>query len=64
MRTKIDYALCNAKMQPMLMFNNEDSLHQHMECQKERHGKYPSGIPCKIVTTIKTEQLQWPTKLD
>ncbi len=59
MTTKIDYALCNSKMQPMMLFNNPDSLQSYMERQKEKNGKYPAGTPCKITTVIQTEKFEW-----
>lgn len=63
METKTDFAICNAKMKPVLTFSNYDSMVGHIKRQKELHGKMPCGIPCKIITTVETEEVEWPAEL-
>lgn len=60
----VSFALCNSRMEPVLVFSDENSMIGHMRRQKERHGAIPHGQLCKIVTTTQTEKIEWPPELE
>lgn len=62
-KEKIEYGICNSQMKPVLLFSDFDSMIGHVKRQQELHGKMPSGTPCKIITTIETEKVEWPQEL-
>jgi len=63
-KEKITYAICNQRMEPVLVFSHYDSMIGHMKRQKEIHGVLPQGTPCNITTTIETEKLEWLPELE
>lgn len=63
-RANTSFALCNSKLEPVLVFSDFESMVGHVKRQKELHGTLPSSTPCKVTTIIETEKVEWPPELE
>lgn len=57
-RQTIEFALCNANMEPVMKFSDFASMQNWIQKQIERHGIAPVCKPCKIITTTVMESIE------
>lgn len=55
---KTTYALCNSKMEPVIYFGDQNQMKRWIMNQKEKHGTPGNCVPCQIITTVETREIQ------